>query len=104
MFKLTYNGLLLASMPKSLRRIRSVSEGSMEALCAQNVLRNGQRQVVLADCAALGKENLHNAQMRREMMANGTYVEGSYPPVDFGYIHYNSILKGGGYETLYMNK
>ena len=78
---MTYHGLLLASMPKSLRRIRSVTEGSMEALCAQAVYRDGVRQLILADCAALGQQNLYNAHMRREMSRNGSYIEGTYQVV-----------------------
>mgnify|MGYP003386031192 FL=1 len=73
----------------------------MEALCAQAVYRDGVRQLILADCAALGQQNLYNAHMRREMSINGSYIEGTYPEIDFGYIHFNMILKGGEYQSLY---
>ena len=79
----------------------------MEALCAQAVYRDGVRQLILADCAALGQQNLYNAHMRREMSINGSSIEGTYPQIDFGYIkwcihiHFNMILKGGEYQSLY---
>jgi hypothetical protein len=51
LFSLTQTGLLLASMPKSLRRIRSVEHGSMQELCLQVATsKDLQKVVVLVDC------------------------------------------------------
>jgi len=97
LFEITPDGMLLAHLPPTLRRIRDVKEGDYEKLCMQGQVASDKSEssVRLQDCV----EYHHNATINKINLAANPPLPGSKPN-----LYFDSILRTGRLMDFYMPK
>lgn len=98
LFEITPDGMMLAHLPPTLRRIRDVKAGSFEKLCMQGEIADGaggESAVKLQECI----EYQYNASMNMINVKANPVLPGSKSNLQF-----DSILRTGRMMTYYLPK